>query len=317
MFKSSLPFIALLVFFNAIQVLSPAQTIVNKDNKFGLMDTDGSSILAMEFADIHELLLYDNYKTDLFLYKKDKMYGLYNGKTKLNTGLVLDSIVQGHYKGTYAFRSGKLWGMVIEPELYRFDWVMPKYAEIAQWSDGISPFIPDPYSFDYNFKGFSVRNDSLWGYASYKEDKLLIPMKYRNRIEKSHDSQGTYYVSRDYKKGGGYIIHRETFASIEVSDVVMADRFGDYFVDSYFIGDIQYTRIQHLPTGTKSLDVEAKDFEHSNIRFKMITANIIEFNGEAKRKNENKEEDPLHIWYNLKTGEEVCDSRQQIAANHI
>lgn len=282
-----------------------AQTIIHKEDKFGLIDSSGTYVLGLEYSDIHELLLYEKFKTNLYLYKKENKYGLYNGRTKSNTGLVLDEIVLGHRKGTYAFRTGHLWGFIIEPELHQFDWVMPKYKEVVQYSEGLPIFVGDPYFVDYYKKGYSVRVDSHWGYASYKEDKLLIPMQFKNCIERSSDSQGSLYKSCGPNTRKGYLIHNETFAFIEVSDVVMAKRFGDYFVDDYYLGDTRFIRIQNLRTAQKISDQEQRDFESSNIHYKLISADIMEFSGEAKRKSPRMEEDQLRIWYDLNTGEEM------------
>lgn len=282
-----------------------AQTILNKDNKFGLIATDGSYLLEMAYDDIHELLLYDRYKTAIYQYKKDDKYGLYNCLTKVNTGLVIDTVDQGHGKGTYAFKINDLWGFIIEPELHKFDWVMPKYNYITQWSDGFNPFAPDPYYNDYVFKGFAVSMDSLWGYASYTEDKLIIPMQYINRIEKMVNIGELEYVARDYKIGGGYIIDANTHKRITVSDVVMAKQFGEYYADTYFDGNTMFYRIQHLPTAQKIVDLEAKDFELGTLHYQLMSNEIFEVSCEAKRKNPNQYQDNLCIWYNLKTGEEV------------
>ncbi len=296
---------SLLIALSLAQFFCSAQTIIHKDNYYGLIDSSGTYLLALEYEDVHELLLYDNFRTHMYQYKKDNKYGLYNARTKANTGLVIDTIEMGYQKGTYAFRSGNLWGFVIEPQLHKFDWVLPKYKEIRQWSDGISPFVPDPYFIDYQFKGFSVRVDSLWGYASYHTDSLLIPMQYKDRIEKLDRTQGDVYVSRNYEMGGGYIIHPKTYAAIKVSDVIMTEQFGDYFVDDYFMGDSMYVRVHHLPDAKMVMDVDTKSFEGTQIDYKMISPNIMEFNGEAKRRNQRQEEDHLRIWYDLTTGQEI------------
>lgn len=282
-----------------------SQTVIKTNNKFGLMNGDGTMLLPAEYTDVHELLLYDNYKTGIYVYKKDKKCGLYHGVSKADTGLVIDSLQQDYRKGSYIFRIGNLWGMIIEPEIYHFDWVMPKYKRIIQYSDGINPFAPSPYAMDRDFKGYSVSMDSLWGYASYKEDKLIIPMKYSNPIQKFQRSSGTIYSSNDRKSNSGYLIDPKTFTDIHVSDIVMTKEINGYYLDDYFIGDDCYLSILQLSSGRKILEAKMDAFELEPVEFRYINDEIIEVSAEAKRKNESKQEDDLCIWYNVVEGTEV------------
>lgn len=292
-----------LVCFSAVQCTG--QHIIHKEDRYGLIDSTGTYLLPVEYDDIRELLVFDAFRTRIYQYKKDNKYGLYNSGSNENTGAVLDTVFRGPGGGTYLLGAGNAWGFLIEPEMYTYSWVMPKYKEVIAQSDGFNPFSPDPYMFDYQSKGFCVRNEALWGYASYYEDKLLIPMEYENPIEKLDRAAGDLFVSINRKKGGGYIIHPKTLAVIQVADAIMGDQLGDYFVDSYWVNDSMRVRTYHLPTGRKIIDVDAKSFERMNISFRMITSTILEFGGEAKRKKPNVEEDYLHIWYDLNTGEEI------------
>jgi hypothetical protein len=305
MFNLFLRLLALFFVLCFISYCGSSQTVIKTKDKFGLMGNDGSMLLPAEFSDLHELLLYDNYKTDIYVYKKDKKCGLFHGVTKADTGLVIDSLQQDYRKGSFIFRIDNLWGMIIEPELYQFDWVMPKYKRIIQYSDGINPFAPSPYAIDRDYKGYSVSMDSLWGYASYKEDKLIIPMKYPNPIQKFQRSYGTVYSSNDRKSNSGYLIDPKTLTDIHVSDIVMTKEINGYYLDDHFIGNDCYLSILHLNTGRKILEAKMDAFELEPLRFRYISDEIIEVSAEAKRKNESKQEDELHIWYNVVEGTEV------------
>ena len=147
--------------------------------------------------------------------------------------------------------------------------------------------------------------DGISRYASYIEDKLIIPMQYKNRVEKMVSIGETEYVARDYKQGGGYIIDANTHRRIAVSDVVMAKQFGEHYADTYYDGNNIFYRIQHLPTAQLIVNQETKDFELGTLHYKLMSDEILEVSCEAKRKSPNNYQDILHIWYDLKTGEEV------------
>ena len=282
-----------------------AQNIIHKGEQFGLMDSTGTYLLPLEYDNIQELLLYKAYRTRIYQYRKNNKYGLYNFRTKENSGPLFDTIVCGRNGGTYLLNTGDLWGFVIEPEIRKFSWVLPQYKEVHPMCEGLNPFVPNPYEHDYQHKAFNVRNDALWGLASYYENKILVPMEYEFTIRVSTGTDGSLYVSYNRKVGGGYLIHPQTLVTTKVQEPIMGKRYGDYFADTYWVNDVKYIRVFHLPTGKTVFEVNCEVFERMHTNFRLINSNTLEINGEAKRKFENKEEKTICIWYSLNSGEEV------------
>lgn len=187
-----------------------AQTIIVEEDQFGLAFPSGKAALPTEYQLVENVR--HAYNDQVYICKKDDLFGIYNFADSSFTGCVYDSIYTDYQNTVFIYDNNKMGFLGFDVNTDRCKLIEPLYDEVDVMDGDLREF-NSSWNVINILRGANVRIDSLWGVVYFKDGQPWIDIKYHHRIEKSDD--GPFFTCVNRNTSRQIIINPYTQAEFE------------------------------------------------------------------------------------------------------
>ena len=220
-------------------VFNEGYAVVQKGDKFGVIDKSGKEIVAPKYDEI------SSFSEGLFAVELDGQYGFIDNTGKEVIALQYEDC-QDFYEGMAAVKWNGKWGFINTKNRL----IARNYDEVIGFNNGLAP----------------VKKDDKWGYID-KTGKLVIPCSFD--IARGFSESGLARVKFDgywsYIDKSGYMAFPETYINAKAFAAnglaAVCDEYNWGFIDTLgnVVIDYQYTWIGKYYDGTSDYFSEFND----------------------------------------------------------
>jgi hypothetical protein len=286
-----------------IHSIGLAQQVTSKNGQYGLIGRALETLLEPVYDTVFPIILYGYKSSNLYQYKLNGKWGIYNYNNKKDTGPVIDEITDGKF-GTIAYSTESKWGYAINTAPDYYELTVPKYDEVSSY------IATDNYHSKVarngkNYEGVNVRLGSKYGYSSYFADTLIVPIKYNTYVR--HYGGADYFFVQEKNSNSKIIINPETGIDFTVQEGILLKQYGDFFCDHHFIGTKEVIDVWNFETGKQIFRYESMS-EHS-IHVRQLDYYLLEFTQAVDGKTKSAKFN-YYTWLNAKNSTTVL--RKQV-----